>query len=253
VNESSQGFTSKSPRKMAGHVLLLLILAALRVVAPQWQEEADGQEPYALVTLNVAPSGYALHVFHLEAGFNAADTLEVRAVLVEDGGGGQGISVDVLQEEDRSHLSLSSQHRKAKRLLCFDATRRASNATATVIARARDGLRSAATVRVELVRASLTLTFDKWLEAEITPESPLTVLVDPVTASEVGPRDNFLLRVETAISSSGGRTDASKSVCAIVAAYAGRCPFKDEESSVRTADMWFTMLAKGALTINYER
>ncbi len=63
-----------------------------------------------------------------------------------------------------------------------------------------------------------------------------------VSGVESSKRDRYLLRFHGDSSSSG-------SVCAVVAAYAGVCPFKDTEDSVRTADMWFTVLDRGTMTI----
>ncbi len=62
-----------------------------------------------------------------------------------------------------------------------------------------------------------------------------------MSGKDVSSRDRYILHFHG--------NNATAGVCAVVSAYAGVCPFKDRQDSARTADMWFTALDKGTMTI----
>ncbi len=115
-------------------------------------------------------------------GINASNTLLVRAILIKGGGDASRVALNALWGDLTTSWSLSSKPGFSEALLCSDA--RSRHDRATVVARVEEGDQDAE-VRVEIVTRSIALEFDREVEAVVSPEKPLTMLVDPVKASQV--------------------------------------------------------------------
>lgn len=224
-----------------GSLVAAAVLAAMACAAEQPAESWSAEKRMELSAgrANVAE-------FDLDGALvNSSHTVVVRTSFVKRYGDGNGdaptVTFDALNGNQTVSWTMSAAAPAGSALLCFDSARR-GKARVTVVARtAAEGT----VVAVSLVRTSIQLRFGEEVEAAVSPGRPLTVLVDPVTDEAVSNRDRYVLKMRSA---DGG---ASAGVCVVVAAYAGVCPFRDREDSVRTADMWFTALGKGAMTIRF--
>ena len=114
---------------------------------------------------------------------NSSHTLLIRTSLVRGGSSSSmsKVSFDAMHGQQTTSWSLeaSSPSPFSQALLCSDAS--FSGGRVAVVARMEEGKEDDAEVKVEVMETSIRMDFDQDLEATVTPDRPLTVLVDPVS------------------------------------------------------------------------
>jgi hypothetical protein len=222
-------------------LLLLLLLLLLSAPLMTTAAAAADQAPYASLTVSLKAGLPSTVMIPVNAtGLNSSDTLQLAASY----GGDEAppVRLTVLHGNQSSAIALSDAVLSGSLLFCFEGGTSADNVV--VVARAdRD-----VDVRLDIVFKKILLQFgrENQLRVEVSAGHPVTFLVNPVTLTESTRHDRYLLKV---VSDADG---TSASVCMMVAAYGNTCPLKDREDSIKAADMWFTGLKKGAMTIRSE-
>ncbi len=231
--------THRQQQRMMAYLAYLLCLACSLAVEAQetWELRED---------VTVSSDGTAKTIEFDVSGFfemNESDTLLARSTIV---GGPKHVQVSL----DALHGGLTtSWHLRnsgfAEAPLCHNPVGVGHTDDRVAVVARMDMGDEDVKIRVELVKTSIRLGFGQNWTSVISPERPLTLLVDPVSDIDASNRDRYILHF--------GSDGATGNVCTVVSAYAGVCPYKDREDSVRTADMWFTALDRGAMTIRYAK
>ncbi len=195
-----------------------------------------------LTRVELTPGSNSLDL-KLPAGLNSSDTL-VLDVSFAPGQGKQAfyeqLWIVAMYSAQNLDITLNNKTRSGKMTLCF--SEMPDYSSLMVVAHAKEQV----AINFRLKPENIRLDFNGYRRDLVTANSPLTFLVDPVAGIDASRNDRFLLLVEDA----GGQDSAN--VCMIVAAYSVSCPFKDRPDRVRGAEMWLTMLKKGAMTIRSE-
>lgn len=132
---------------------------------------------------------------------------------------------------------MANHSRSSSKRLCFSSPPD-SNAVSLVVHAAKP-----TKIELRIKSVDMGLPFGEAKVTDVALNHPVTFLVDPVPEGSLG--DRYLLRVDS-------QDPGSDHFCMIVAAYANACPFKDKPGTVRNAEMWMTVLTKGAMTIRSE-
>ncbi len=221
--------------------ILLMAVAVISVRIIEGEETTLDSGPPEL-SWDIMPGKPNVLTLNLTQSLSSSVTLLLSTTYAEDEELQSSVFFTLLASNYSSSWSISPVFQKHAAMLCF-ASRPVFH-RATLVARVSGN--DTVKVRVGQVRRIIGLDFGVSKKVVVSPGTPATFLVDPVSGPDATSRDRYFLRVRSL-------DDHSARVCAIVAAYAKECPFKDGETSVRTADMWFTALSRGAMTIRYER
>ena len=199
--------------------------------------EDDPQRYFVRELMPTIPSTFVapLNFTH----FNSSSTLNLSITFDQAPSNSTLVKVNVLYQNQSTALSISHKKSKASMIFCFDE----DSGTDSFIVMARSD--SKTTVRFILQAIDIELAFKEQRSAIVSPESPSTFLVNPMSAGDASRFDRYVLQVTS--------DEETKDICMIVAAYGNRCPFKNQPDNIKTADMWFTALQRGAMTIRYER
>jgi hypothetical protein len=195
-----------------------------------------------LKTLSLTKGTNVFH-FPIPDGLNSSNTMRIFTKFAAGVGPKsefKHVGFIIMYGKTSLDFRLNSDTRTGSLTLCFGEL--AEYDELTLVAQAMEDV----TVEFSMKKESIMLGFTGESRRNITANNPITFLVDPVAGIDASRNDRFLLLVEDV-----GGSDSSK-VCVIVSAYGSTCPYRDQPDNVRGAEMWLTMLERGAMTIRSE-
>lgn len=93
-------------------------------------------------------------------------------------------------------------------------------------------------------RVDIRLPFDRSVDRIVSPNHPVTFLVEHSSRPDASVRDRFVLTVDSL---------TGEDVCMVVAVYNRECPLKDDLGSVWSAQMWATALMTATMTVRTDK